>query len=102
MGAADVPSTCGATFLAADAESTYEPNPTLTYRWDPKNSNAQVRKVFGTELYAYAGRSEYVGVLHVMTSNLAESPHAITSVLLAHARFGDSSFGFRFPILILG
>lgn len=30
------PGTWGTTFVAVDAGSTYEPYPTLKYRWDPK------------------------------------------------------------------
>ena len=71
------PSTRGTAFLAMDLESKYEPHLTLTYRWNPENLGEEVRMVRGTELYAYGERSEYVCVLHVATSNLAENPKGI-------------------------
>jgi hypothetical protein len=77
MAVADVPSTHRTAFVAADAGSTYEPSPTLKYRWKPPNSDEQVEKARGTELYAYGERSEYVCVQHVATPNFAESPKRI-------------------------
>jgi hypothetical protein len=131
MAVVDVPSTHGTAFVAADAGSTYDPSPTLKYRWDlasfqkpstqGANLNPQptdpmahhhgiheddgqlegpnIREQVGTELYVYIGRSGYVYAAPCYNPELRASCAHVSS-LLAHTRFGDSSFRFRFPILI--
>lgn len=60
--------------------------------------NVLEKMVFGMELYVYSGRSGYV-FMACLHTNLAQNSPTFISVLSAHTRFGDSSFGFRFPIL---